>query len=143
MWDVLPFVVSKSCYWVQGEGKTEEYKITNTKNCHNNASKQKEPAKKKYNNKRVEFIITLINICHVGIFLTTLTSSGSVLTRAGCCVPGSRKWVVVLLNKLTWKKEIEWQCAQNEVPCFKCFKLLNIEWLSKSSFSPGINRQTH
>lgn len=50
MWDVLPCVVFKSGYWGQGEGKTEEYEITNTKNCHNNASKQKEPAKRKYNN---------------------------------------------------------------------------------------------
>lgn len=43
------------------------------------------------NLQRGEFIITLTNMCHVGILLTTLTCSGIVLHRAGCCVPASRK----------------------------------------------------
>ena len=99
MWEVLPWVnMCKSCYRGQREGKTEEYKITNTKNCHNNASKQKEPAiRSKY------IITTKETICfnpHKNlpsrfILLTTMSCSEAVLG-AGCSAPASHQLVVVV-----------------------------------------------
>lgn len=92
----------KSCYRGQREGKTEEYKITNTKNCHNNAPKQKEPAiKSKYIiiTKETIYYNPPKNLSFRYILLTTLSCSKALLG-AGFTVPASNKLAVVLLKKL-------------------------------------------
>lgn len=118
----LPWVVFKSCYRGQREGKTEEYKITHTKNCHNNTSKQKEPAiwsKYIIITKETIYFNPHKNLPSRFIFLTTMSCSEAVL-RAGCSVPASHKLVVVVLERKTTNKETKSRCARKQVPHFKC-----------------------